>query len=142
MDKKEEEKVQSNNGVIIKDSPKPSEDIPASSGEVMVPKVSGESYFGKWRRIGMVINNEDVSFSPSMIDIGEGNFSQTTDCTVSGNLSVTGNQMLMEVIEDGCGQGEKSFINNYSLSEDNNKLVLLIDEPGFKVQDIYQRTNK
>lgn len=118
-----------------------STDIPVSR-EIESVRVAGESYLGKWKRVGMVINGENVSFSPSIIEIEEGKFIQTTDCTVSGALSINNGKMMMEVLEDGCGQGEKTFVNGYSLLEDNNKLVLSIDEPGFKVQDIYQRTNK
>ncbi|MFA6252347.1 MAG: hypothetical protein WCX74_03025 [Candidatus Paceibacterota bacterium] len=102
----------------------------------------GKEYIGKWKRILMTINGSPENFSQATLEIGEDHFVKTTDCSISGSLSVDENKMMMSVENDGCKEGKNNFINNYSISPDGKLLTLSIDDPQFKMVEGYKKIDE
>ena len=102
----------------------------------------GKEYLGKWKRISMTINGNPENFSHSTLEIGENYFVKTTDCSISGSLSVDKDKMMMSVENDGCKEGKNNFINNYSISPDGKLLTLSIDDPQFKMVEGYKKIDE
>lgn len=102
---------------------------------------ANKEYIGKWKRVSMTINGIQENFASAVLEIADGSFIKTTDCVISGSLSVSENQMIMSVKNDGCKEGKNNFVSNYGLSSDNKKLTLSIDDPQFKMIEEYERIN-
>lgn len=137
MNSKEEQALLEND--LVLDNNKP-EAIPEMDNEEETTINLNNTYIGRWKRIKMIVNSENVPFSQSIIDLQDGHFTKDTNCQISGNLTVTEDKMIMEVTKDGCEEGDY-FINYYNLSSDKNDLVLIIKDSNFEVQDIYRRIN-
>lgn len=108
--------------------------------ELTVP--SNKKYIGKWKRNLMTINGVSENFSQALLEIGENSFTKTTDCSISGSLSIDDRKMIMNVEKDGCQEGKNSFVSNYVVSLDGNALTLSIDDPQFKMIEGYERVEE
>jgi len=106
---------------------------------VEMSTTSDKKYVGKWRRVSMSINGVPENFSQATLEMKESSFVKTTNCSISGSLSITESKMVMNVINDGCREGKNSFVNNYSVSSDGKQLTLSIDDPQFKMIEGYDR---
>jgi len=102
---------------------------------------ANKEYIGRWKRTSMTINGVQENFASATLEISDGSFIKTTDCVISGSLSVSENKMIMSVKDDGCKEGKNNFVSNYSLSSDNKKLTLSINDPQFKMTEEYERIN-
>ncbi|MCK9578088.1 hypothetical protein M0R01_01170 [bacterium] len=108
-----------------------------SNTELNVP--ADKKYIGKWKRVSMLINGIPENFSEAVLEINEDSFVKTTNCSISGSLSINDSKMIMSVEEDGCKEGKNNFVNNYLISPDGKKLTLLINDPQFKMIEDYER---
>lgn len=98
-----------------------------------------KKYIGKWKRISMTINGISEKFSQAILEIKENSFVRTTNCSISGGLSIDNDKMIMSVKDDGCKEGKNSFVNNYNISPDGKKLILSINDPQFVMTEEYER---
>lgn len=120
-------------------SNKKATEIIVNSEDNGIVSVPGDTYVGKWKRIGMTINNEEAPFSEAILSLESDKFIKNTNCQISGSLIVSEDKIIMRVEEDGCDEGKKDFSNYYSLSTDKQTLTLLIKDSAFEMRDIYQR---
>ncbi|MDD5639249.1 MAG: hypothetical protein PHR47_00340 [Candidatus Pacebacteria bacterium] len=98
-----------------------------------------KEYIGKWERVSITINGEQEKFSAATLEITEGTFTKTTNCVISGALSVSENKMIMSVERDDCKEGKNNFTSNYKVSSDKNSLILSISDAEYEVIEGYKR---
>ncbi|MFA5080555.1 MAG: hypothetical protein WC472_02925 [Candidatus Paceibacterota bacterium] len=98
-----------------------------------------KEYIGKWERVSITINGEQEKFSAATLEITDGTFIKTTNCIISGALSVSEDKMIMSVERDDCKEGKNNFTSDYKVSSDKNGLMLSISDSEYEIIEGYRR---
>jgi hypothetical protein len=148
---KKENDEQKNNNILLQDKLDAVEQINRTEPifkevEDVLPKEYvveeiplNKEYIGRWERVLMSINGIQEKFSPSTLEISDGFFIKTTNCVISGLLSVSEDEMIMSVTNDGCKEGKNNFVSTYKVSPDKNSLIFSIKDSEFEITEKYKR---